>query len=76
MQYGPALSKDEQYATSLYYEPHSTEVVFGRRRRRTFFTQIIGQISGITFELVKSIVSSVKGWTFIMKGQSNSFLFV
>ncbi|GBP56740.1 hypothetical protein EVAR_36994_1 [Eumeta japonica] len=30
---------------SLYHEPHSTDVVFGRRRRRTSLTQIISQIN-------------------------------
>ncbi|GBP76786.1 hypothetical protein EVAR_36634_1 [Eumeta japonica] len=29
----------------LYHEPHSTDVVFGRRRRRMFLTQTVSQIS-------------------------------
>ncbi|GBP25806.1 hypothetical protein EVAR_94826_1 [Eumeta japonica] len=38
---------------SLYHGPRSTDVVFGRPRRRTSLTQIVSQISATTFELVK-----------------------
>ncbi|GBP65129.1 hypothetical protein EVAR_29793_1 [Eumeta japonica] len=38
----------------------STDVVFGRRRRRTFFTEIVSQIIATTFELVKLVTNSGK----------------
>ncbi|GBP50508.1 hypothetical protein EVAR_25205_1 [Eumeta japonica] len=53
-------------------EPHSTGVVVGRRRRRTSFTQTVSEISVTTFELVKPVIGSGQGWSFIMKGQPNS----
>ncbi|GBP64810.1 Protein EFR3 homolog cmp44E [Eumeta japonica] len=40
-------------AGSIYHEPYGTDVVFDRRCRRMFFTQIVSQISAITFELAK-----------------------
>ncbi|GBP16974.1 hypothetical protein EVAR_101989_1 [Eumeta japonica] len=50
---------------SLYHEPLSTDVVFGRRRKRTSLSQIVSQISATTFELVNSVINSGKGWSFI-----------
>ncbi|GBP35275.1 Zinc finger BED domain-containing protein 5 [Eumeta japonica] len=45
----------------LGHEPHSTNLVFGRHRRRTPLTQIVSQISATTFELVKPVINSGKG---------------
>ncbi|GBP32397.1 hypothetical protein EVAR_81204_1 [Eumeta japonica] len=45
---------------SLYHKPHSIDVVFGRRRRSTYLTQIIIQISEITFELVKPVLNATR----------------
>ncbi|GBP56513.1 hypothetical protein EVAR_42706_1 [Eumeta japonica] len=36
---------------NFYHEPHSIDVVFGRRRRRTSLTQIVRQISATTFKV-------------------------
>ncbi|GBP42018.1 hypothetical protein EVAR_95017_1 [Eumeta japonica] len=44
---------------SPYHEPRSTDIVFGRPRRRTSFTQIVSQINVTTYELVKPITNSV-----------------
>ncbi|GBP84628.1 hypothetical protein EVAR_65553_1 [Eumeta japonica] len=54
---------------SLYRESHSTDVLFGRRRRKNSLTEIVSQISVITFELVKPVINSSNGWSFIMIGQ-------
>ncbi|GBP30893.1 hypothetical protein EVAR_28531_1 [Eumeta japonica] len=54
---------------SLYHELHSTDVVFGRRRRRTSLAKTVGQISATTFELVKPVMNGDKGWSFIVKDQ-------
>ncbi|GBP33814.1 hypothetical protein EVAR_25415_1 [Eumeta japonica] len=55
---------------SLCQEPHSTDVLVGRRHRRTTLTQIVNvnYISATTFELVEPVMNSGKGWSFIMKG--------
>ncbi|GBP14960.1 hypothetical protein EVAR_6612_1 [Eumeta japonica] len=58
---------------SLYHEPHSTDV-FSRRRRRTTLTQIVSQISGTTFELVKPVINSGTRWSFIMENSGAKFL--
>ncbi|GBP19590.1 hypothetical protein EVAR_102138_1 [Eumeta japonica] len=52
---------------NLYYEPHSTDVAFGRRYIRTSFTQIVRQISVTTYELVKPAINIGKRWSVIMK---------
>ncbi|GBP38324.1 hypothetical protein EVAR_36276_1 [Eumeta japonica] len=62
-----AMKKDKSFV-SLYHEPHSTDVLFGCRRRRTYFTQIVGEISAITFEVSKPVINSDNGGSFIMKG--------
>ncbi|GBP76169.1 hypothetical protein EVAR_49966_1 [Eumeta japonica] len=54
------------HAVSLYREQHSIDIVFGRRLRMTFFTQIASQISATTFELVKPVITNGKGLSFIM----------
>ncbi|GBP15735.1 hypothetical protein EVAR_93923_1 [Eumeta japonica] len=48
---------------SLYDVPYSTNVVFGRRHRRTSLTQIVSQIRATTFEFVKPVINSDKGWS-------------
>ncbi|GBP52194.1 hypothetical protein EVAR_87579_1 [Eumeta japonica] len=50
-----------------YHESHSTDVVFGYRRRRTSLTQIVSQINLATFRLVKPVTNSSAGWTFNKK---------
>ncbi|GBP28231.1 hypothetical protein EVAR_19079_1 [Eumeta japonica] len=56
---------------SLHREPHSTDVVFPGSHRRTFLTQIVNHFSANTFELVKPVMNSIKGWSFITKDRSN-----
>ncbi|GBP39964.1 hypothetical protein EVAR_39192_1 [Eumeta japonica] len=50
----------------------SIDVVFGRRHRRMFLTQVVSQISATTFELLKTVINSDKGCSFIMIGQLNA----
>ncbi|GBP22989.1 hypothetical protein EVAR_15663_1 [Eumeta japonica] len=56
---------------SFYHDPHTTDVIFGRRRRMMSLAQTISQISATTFKLVESVVNSDKGWSFIMKDRLN-----
>ncbi|GBP34300.1 hypothetical protein EVAR_13439_1 [Eumeta japonica] len=53
-------SREDDGPTSLCHEPHSTNVVFGRRRRRTSLTETVSKIGATTFELVKPVVNSDK----------------
>ncbi|GBP18644.1 hypothetical protein EVAR_14414_1 [Eumeta japonica] len=54
------------------HEPHSTDIVFDHRRRRTSVRQIVSQISTTTCELVKLVINPGREWSFIMKGQPKS----
>ncbi|GBP40194.1 hypothetical protein EVAR_37595_1 [Eumeta japonica] len=51
----------------------STYVVSGRGPRRTSHTQIVNQISAITYQLVKPVTNDDKEWRFIMKSQPKSY---
>ncbi|GBP03093.1 hypothetical protein EVAR_2573_1 [Eumeta japonica] len=46
---------------SLYYEPHSTDILFDHHPKRTFFTQIVSHTSVTKFELVKPVINSDEG---------------
>ncbi|GBP28507.1 hypothetical protein EVAR_22970_1 [Eumeta japonica] len=70
---GQDCKVDHSFA-SLYHEPHGTDVVFGRRRRRTSHTQIVSQIRVTTFEFVKPVTNSGKKWRFFMKDLPKSLL--
>ncbi|GBP82834.1 hypothetical protein EVAR_34497_1 [Eumeta japonica] len=41
-------------------------------KKRTSFAQIVSQISATTFKIVKPVVNSGEGWSFVMKGQLKS----
>ncbi|GBP85546.1 hypothetical protein EVAR_58081_1 [Eumeta japonica] len=60
--------RDDHFFISLYCEPHSADIVFGRHQRTTFITQIVSQISVTTFEFVKPVTNRGKGWSSIIKG--------
>ncbi|GBP58240.1 hypothetical protein EVAR_40745_1 [Eumeta japonica] len=57
---GVAVIKKNSTA-SPYREPHRTDGVFGRRRRRMSVNQIVSQISVTTFELVKHTYEEWQG---------------
>ncbi|GBP20310.1 hypothetical protein EVAR_10571_1 [Eumeta japonica] len=62
------LSGSMWFFVSFYHGPHSANIIFDRRHRRTSLTLIISQSDATTFELVKPIINSGEGWSFIMKG--------
>ncbi|GBP45104.1 hypothetical protein EVAR_33209_1 [Eumeta japonica] len=75
--FGLVRAKESRLTKQIYRstsEPHSTDIVFGRRRTRTSLAQIVSQISAITFEIVKSVINSAKRWSFIIKGQPKSVI--
>ncbi|GBP78773.1 Facilitated trehalose transporter Tret1 [Eumeta japonica] len=52
------------HSVGLYHEPHSTDAVFDRYRRRTSLTQIVSHIIATMLELVKPVINSSKRWSF------------
>ncbi|GBP08810.1 hypothetical protein EVAR_78217_1 [Eumeta japonica] len=64
------LTEMRKQMLGVVKEMIESDVVFGRRRRRTSLTQIVSRISATTLELVKPVINSGKRWTFIKKGQS------
>ncbi|GBP64275.1 hypothetical protein EVAR_45323_1 [Eumeta japonica] len=64
----PTFPKEATYYSIM--SRTALTVVLGRRRRRTSLAQIVRQISATIFELLKPVINSGKGWSFIVKGQT------
>ncbi|GBP11550.1 hypothetical protein EVAR_77700_1 [Eumeta japonica] len=48
---------------SSHHGPQNADVVFGRCRRRTSFTEIVSLTSATMFELVEQVTNSGKRWS-------------